>query len=506
MAKVRYLFCLYLFLASASLFAQEPSQPVRLELDFDYERTYAEVIALPDSSLLLYNKTVNSWGSEASFHFTKYNYKLDKIWSNSAEIPVRSHYLHYFTEAPYTYLIFGEETNAQKYHIVRINLLSGDLQYKEYGIEAIDAVFDFKVLYGRYFIIGRNRSSSQPLLLHLNPADGQIKLLPAVYGDESSFSDLMADPVNKRIDVVMTESNGRVSRLQVKSFDANGELLSNHFILQQDNKSLLNAEITPGDTTSRMLIGSFGTRDLRYTQGFFTTSMATNASDGQFYNILQLKNFLKYMKPRREARTRRREASRLKAGKNPKLRYRLLFHDLITTPTGYILPAEVYYPQYRSNMSSWSVNPYMAHNQGLYRNNTPTLSRGPDGYKRTHAVALGFDKNGVLLWDNAFPLINVVSYSLVYTLEVAYAPDGRVIMAYPEDEKIFYHVMKEDKFSDEKTELTLLTYEDDEKIVSSEEVGIIKWYDGNFAAFGFQHVKPKSGMSRKVFYINKISF
>lgn len=506
MVKVRYLFCLYLLFASASLFAQEPSQPVRLELDLDYEKTYAEVIALPDSSLLLYSKIGNPWGGNVNFQFTKYNHKLDKVWSNLAELPARSHYLRYFTEAPYTYLVFGEEGYAQKYHFVRINLLSGDLQFKEYEIEQVDALYDFKVLFGRYFIVAQNRSTSQPLLLHLNPGDGQVKILPAVYGNESSFSDLLADPLNRRIDVVLTESNGRISRLQVKSFDANGELLSNHFILQQDNKSLLNAEVTPGDTTAKMLIGSFGTRDLRYTQGFFTTSVTANSADGQFYNILQLKNFLKYMKPRREARTRRKEASRLKAGKDPKLRYRLLFHDLIATSTGYILPAEVYYPQYRNNSSSWMIDPTLAMNQSFHRTYSPNSRRGPDGYKRSHAVALGFDKNGVLLWDNAFPLTNVVSYSLVHTLEVAYTPDGRIIMAYPEDEKIIYHIMKEDKFSDDKTELTLLTYEEDEKIISNEEVGIIKWYDGNFAAFGFQRVRPANGLARDVFYINKISF
>ncbi|PRY16432.1 hypothetical protein CLV24_101278 [Pontibacter ummariensis] len=494
MVLFRYLFTCLLSLILLRVLAQEPSQPVRLELPFDPEENDVEVLALPDSSLLVYHKTSNLWDTQATFYFTKYNHVLKEVWADSASLPPDSEYLRYFTEKPFTYLVFGKD-DLQEYNVVRINLETGQTEFKEFEIETVDALYEFQVLQGNYFLITRSKDDGKLLLMHLNPTTGKVKLLPGIYGDKSYFSDLLADPAHDRIDAVLTESNGRVSRLQVKSFDRNGELLNNYFILQKDDKSLLNAEITRGDSLDKLLVGTYGTRDLRYNRGFFTAPLASRVVDAEFYNVLQLQNFLKYMKPRREARIRRREADRLKAGKEPRYHYRLLLHDLISTPNGYVLAAEAYYPQYRSGAATHRLLGRMG-----------TIRNPEEGYKRTHAVALGFDKNGILLWDNTFPLKDVMSYELVHTLEVGRTRDGRVIMAYPDEDKIIYRIMDEEKFDDEETELEIQPYKESGKIVSTEYPGIIKWYDGTFVAFGFNRVRFSNLDTRNIFYLNKIHF
>ncbi|WP_347157850.1 hypothetical protein [Pontibacter chitinilyticus] len=492
MAKVRHLLSMLLLMVSVPLWAQEPQQSVRLELPFKEEETYVEVIPVPDSSLLLYHKSSNIWATKATFHFSKYDQKLNQSWTNTAELKAEQYYIRSFTEAPYTYLIFGG-IDPQAYTIVRVNLLNGATVTKDYKLEMLDAIYEFTVLQGRYFIIGKSKNDERPLLLYLNPARDEIKPLPAVYGDESTFSDLLADPVHHRMDVVIAESNGRVARLQVKSFDPEGELIVNRFVLPYQNYSLLNAEVTPGDSTSKLLVGTYGSRDIRFAQGFFTTPAVTDNDPPKFYNVLQLNNFLKYMKPRRRERIRRREAARLKAGKEPGYHYRMLLHDLITTPTGYIVAAEVYYPQFHSN-SYPSINRTLSFDHN-----------GPDGYKHTQVVAVGFDKAGTLLWDNSFPLQEIVTPRLTHAVEIGYCPDGRVVMAYPDEEKIVYRIMQEDTYQDEDTELKILTYNKTDKITESGEVGITYWYGNHFAAFGFERINSPEGV-RNVFYINKISF
>lgn len=493
MLHIRYLLTLLLSLLLVPLLAQEPTQPVRLELPFSPEDADVEVIALPDSSLLLYHKTGNIWNTEATFHFTKYNQQLEELWSHTASINPDNEYIRYYNSGPYAYLVFGGES-LQEYTFVRVNYKTGDIWHKMFKLDAIEAIYEFNVLQGNFFIIGRNRKDQKPNLLHLNPISGEIKPLPSIYGEESSFSDLLVNQARQRVDAVITESNGRISRLQVKSFDANGKLINNYFILQKEDKSLLNAEITPGDSTQQLLIGSYSTRDLRYNQGFFAAPLTSQIEDGKFYNMLQLKNFLKYMKPRQEERTRRREEKRLKTGRTPGYHYRLLLHDLIVTPHTYILAAEAYYPQYGNSTRGMSID------------RTILLNQAQTGYKRTHAVALCFDKNGVLLWDNTFPLTGISTYELTHTVELQHLPDGRLVMAYPEDDKIIYHIMDEDRYDDEKHELELLTYEENEKVQHSEYPGIIRWYGNSMAAFGYQRIKPKNGDSRMVFYVNKITF
>jgi hypothetical protein len=420
---------------------------------------------------------------------------LEHVWADTFDIAPASYYIRHYIEQPFTYMVFGED-NSRTYTFLRIDNKTGETQHRQYDLEPVDAIYEFNVLQGNYFVIGRNRKDEKPVLLHLNPTTNRVQLLPSVYGQESTFSDLLSDPVHGRASTVLSESNGRITRLQVKNFDARGKLLSNLFMLQKENKSLLHAEITPGDSTGQMLLGTYGTRDIRTNQGFFTTPVtdAVVEEAGHFYSMLELKNFFKYLKPRQEERFRRKEAARLKSGKTPNYRYRLLLHDLITTPTGYILAAEVYYPQYRGSSENWSFN------------RTIPLGRQQEGYRRTHAVALGFDKQGELLWDNTFVLKNLSTYRLEHVVEVSNLPDGRVVMAYPEEEKIIYCIMERDKFSDEETEVNLLTYEENEKILETRWPALIRWYGNSFAAYGFQRLKPKNEPSRTVFYINKISF
>jgi hypothetical protein len=495
MVHLRHLLTFLLSLLLFPLLAQEPKQPVRLELPFDQEATDADVMALPDSSLLLYHKVSDAWGTNATFNLTKYDHQLERVWDDTFNIAPGSYFIRHFTEQPFTYLVFGED-NSREFTFVKVNYNTGQRQHRRYNLDPVDAVYEFNVLQGNYFIIGRNSKDSKPVLLHLNTTAHKVELLPSVYGDESSFSDLLADPAHGHASAVLSESNGRISRLQVKSFNARGKLLSNHFMLQQEDKSLLHAEITPGDSSERMLLGSYSTRGVRASQGFFTTPVTVGVveEEGHLYSLLQLKNFFKYLKPRQEARLRRRETARLKSGKAPSYRYRLLLHDLITTPTGYILAAEVYYPQYRSSSSNWAFD------------RTVPLGRQQDGYKRSHAVVLGFNKQGELLWDNAFPLKDLTTYQLVHALELGHMPDGRVVMAYPRGEKIIYSIMNKDKFMDEETEATILTYEEDEKIQDTAWSGIIRWYGNSFAAYGFHRLKPKGSPPRTVFYINKVSF
>ncbi len=493
MVKVRNVLLFYLSVFTVVAFAQEPKQTIRLELPFTKQETSVEVHAIPDSSLLVYYKISNAWNTKADFYFTKYNHQLQETWSTSVDIPPSYEYIRHFTEMPFTYMVFSG-TVTDEYIFTKTNTLTGHTDVNKYKLQDIDEIYEFNVLKGNYFLIGRNRTNSKLLLLHLKPSEDKPTQLPSVYGEESTFSDMLADRANERLDVVLSESNGRISRLQVKSFDADGKLINNYFILQKNDKSLLNAEITPGDSTQKMLIGTYATRDLRFTSGFFSTPVVASFSEGNFYSILQLKNFLKFMKPRREERIRSREAERVKAGKEPLSKYRILLHDLITTPTGYILAGEAYYPQYKSNTYQWTFD----RRQSIYK---PT-----EGYKRTHAVAMEFDKNGYLLWDNIFPLKDVSSVDLTHTIEVSHTKDGRVIIAYPKDDEIMYSVLKDDTFDKEEYSLKIKTYNEDDKVQLTEEANLIKWYDSNFVAFGFQRIKQSGIEPRSVLYLNKISF
>lgn len=490
MAKVYLLLLCLISFASEPLLGQEQSQPVRIQLPFTSE-TQVEVFALPDSSLLLYSKKYESWGSKATFRLDKFDTQLETVWSKSLNIPSECEYLQHFIEAPYIYFAFSGK-KQDEYKFLRLNIYTGDATLTEKVFENIGSIYEYGVIADKHFMIAHSNKDGNPLLFYFDAYSKDPQILPTIYDDRSSFSDLLIDTENRQIDVVLTESNKRISRLQVKSFDVHGKLLSNHFILQRGNMSLLNAEISPGDSTTKLLFGTYGTRDIRYGQGFFVADVTSGLVNADFYSILELQNFYKYMKPRREKRVRAREAARLRAGKEPLNHFRLLLHDLMPTPNGYILAAEVYYPQSRSGNS---LGPQILSASPRYE----------DGYRRSHLVVLVFDKSGQLLWDNNFSLDGIVTPTLTHAVEIAYTTDKRIIIAYPEENKIVYRILKNEVYEDEHTEIELLSSKEDKKMKSTNGPGVIRWYGSHFAAFGFTENTGRGLTTEEVFYLNKIT-
>ena len=122
---------------------------------------------------------------------------------------------------------------------------------------------------------------------------------------------------------------------------------------------------------------------------------------------------------------------RKKQGKDLRLQYRLLVHDIIQRNGQYIMIAEAYYPEYRNNNnyygspmmggfgmgggfgigfgSPWGYSPY-----SNYRS-YPVF----DGYVYPHAVIAGFDMQGNLLWDNSFEINDVKTFVLKEKVKVS---------------------------------------------------------------------------------------
>jgi hypothetical protein len=488
-----YLFIVFsLTLVTLPILAQEPKQSAFLELDLTSDLSNVKVIALPDSSLLLYNKTINTWYTKATFEFTKYDHQLKKIWSTTQEMDVRSEYIYHFAESPYVYIAL-DKIDKQKYFFVRIDLSSGKSTLTEYEIPAINAIEEFKVLNGQYFVIGTDKKHYRPSLLHINPDTKTISPLPSVYGNDSFFSDLLADPKQNRVDVVLLESNGRVSHLQTKSFSPSGKLLGTYFTPPQRGKLLQKTQVSPGDTLQKLLIGTYGSDNINFSSGFYTMPLIQQNNDVNYYSFIDLKNALSHLKKRQENRIRKREEERLQKRKETRLKHRLLLHDLIATPTAYIQVAEVYTTQYNSNSDDrTSFGLPFRQREGLY--------------KHKQVLVVAFNKRGELIWDNSFKLDDITETDLVPTVEVGAAKDSRVIIVYPDKEKITYHIMDKSNFSNEKTKLKLKAPHEGDKITGTSENGVINWYGSNFAAFGFHRVRSANREARNVFYINKITF
>ena len=165
------------------------------------------------------------------------------------------------------------------------------------------------------------------------------------------------------------------------------------------------------------------------------------------------------------------------------LRHRMQAHRLYPFADGYLMVGEMYFPQYQNEGAS----------KGAF-----------DGYEFTEAVVAAIDKKGNLLWENSLPIQKIKKYELQEVVTVGVA-GNRVILCYPEDEKVWYKEIKGNETSPNDKYISITSPLPTDKVSSTYPEGIQAWYNNHFITFGEQTVRGATGF-RTVFYLNKVSF
>ncbi|MGV3589053.1 MAG: hypothetical protein ACO1OF_18760 [Adhaeribacter sp.] len=489
---------------------QEPDQSVRLELEEKSFEKNIYVFPLPDSSLLLYKQP--NFGSFKEQHsFQRYSKDLKLLWTSDLELEDQPDFHQLYAAGNFIYLLYLENV-PRKFFILKLNLKTGVNQRTNYNLrkhEELDSdvkLDHFKVLNNNIFISAQTSRNS--LVIHINEATQDIKTIPALYDQEDALEDFHMDTISNRAEFILSETNGIKGRLQVKRFTPSGNLFSNTLLQPPFGRNLVSAQITPGDSTQKLIIGTYSHRDTRYSQGFFSTHLAAPDSI-QYVDFIDTKHFFDFLS-KRANRKIFQKAERFKSqDKDLRHRYRLLFHDLVEQDNVYYLFAEVFQPQGgNNNLYRWpgyynriySFDRYFPY-PNTFGRNAPNASE----YRYSHAVLCAFDKNGKLLWDNSFVLKDVVRNSLGQNTHYAFAGD-KVAMAYVHEEEIRYKVFTRDSTSANDLKIPLAGNNPQEKVTSVEDGGFVHWYGSHFLAFGYGRIKPQKGAAREVFFLNKVSF
>ncbi|GGK59272.1 hypothetical protein ACD591_16600 [Rufibacter glacialis] len=477
-----------------------PAQTYRLELESNSFEDAHEVHILPDSGVLIVSSKRNSWFGKNDFVLTKYSKELKQVWQSKHEHKSNHDLLFVAAEPKTAYLLFST-LNSKKLVLYQVDNATGAAKASEHTLpSSYITLKEMAALDGQVFLNGLDRSNLN--MLHLDPRQEEIDLLPAVFGMEEDLGEFRVDTISRAVEFVVAESNGLRSRVQTKRLNPKGEVIGTYFIQPEieyrNENTLQGARLTPGDTLSKILLGTFGYRTSVFSKGLFTSNLAGNV---KYYDFSKLKHFFEYLSVRGERRMKEKFAKQEARGKPLVLRYRLLLHPVMPHPQGYAIVGEIYYPQYRNS----GLNPYYDMT-GRYPDIRQNSRRLFDGYRFTHAIACVFDKEGNLLWDNSYKLQNETYNELAPTVEAGVSPEGNITLVYPDEEKIWYKTLKPNSTisNEEKVEVRLA--DESEKLYASNEEGIVHWYGSNFLAFGFQRIKPAQGEARTVFYLQNMAF
>ncbi|GAB2559021.1 hypothetical protein [Spirosoma areae] len=504
MVRIRYILCLLLLTGAFGSVRAQLAQSLRIEIPSDPNEAEAfDVTPLAERGVLMTIRTGGFYDNSATkLDFQKYDVNLKLVWRTEFKQNVKYKPVSSYDADQYVYHLF-REYDSDHFQFLRLNLDDGAVETFDGNLIDQFDIQQFKVLGSQAYVGGYHHG--RPVVMAFSFFDHSAKVLPGLYANRVEISSLEVDEARQEVNVLV-HSLRRHCKFSIRTYNYDCKLLRT-VDFDGANNSLISGKLVPVDEHESLLVGNYSTDCTPYSQGIYVTRIHHNDSDSvagtvavnassnpiQYIEFSQLQNFFNYLKPQRQQKLRARAQKKKEEGKDYKFRYRLLVHDLKPTPDGLTLVAEVYYPQYRG--SALGYGGYL---------------RGADryeGFRYTHAFICGFDKQGKLLWDNCFPIKELLNTELTEMVQVS-QQGNRMVLAYPSDGEITTEVIQGSKILKETEKFKLQTNAENEKVTFSAQDNLMAWYGQHFLACGFQKIAPSRNYTqqREVFYLNKLTY
>lgn len=396
--------------------------------------------------------------------------------------------------------------NSKNFELIRMNQDNGN--YSQYTIKSFIPfnVTEFQItseaaLIGGYY----NRV---PLVLYYNLATHVSKVLPGLFNEEGELTQVQSFKDGTFQVLISAKNLEKQKTIWIKNYHSDGTLINNLVLRPEERKNLLFGRSVRTANGMEVIAGIYGHARSEYSRGLFIATIDPNGLQQiRYYNFGDLQNFFKYLKARRENRIKERIERRKIKGKKIKFNYRFLVHEVIERNGQYVMLGEAFYPLYKS-LSGSSYNgffqPYSY--SGFIRGDQVF-----DGYRYTHAVIIGFDKDGKLLWDNSFEINDVKTYALEQFVRFEVRGD-KIALLYLFDGQIRTKIIKDNNVLEEKYINPIKTrFEKDVALKEKNTASQLNyWYDEFFYAYGVQNIinasDPDVPPRRRVFFINKIGY
>ncbi|MFM8913198.1 MAG: hypothetical protein ACKOE6_09830, partial [Flammeovirgaceae bacterium] len=208
---------------------------------------------------------------------------------------------------------------------------------------------------------------------------------------------------------------------------------------------------------------------------------------------------------------KRIERRRIK-GKRLKFNYRFLVQEVIPYGNQFVMLGEAFYPRYVYPTRNATPTFYGYQRMGGYQFYSPYRSDQVfDGFQYTHAIVIGFDKEGKVKWDNSFEINDAKSLQLEQFVKIA-PSDDHIDLIYFYQNLIRSKVIQGSQVLEGKTadEIKMLNPTD---YVSKRDIQpnrLQYWYGNHLVASGFQNIRvaPErlADIKKRVFFINKIRY
>lgn len=509
----------FTFLILSPAFAQEPGldtldqqpsfleQPNRIEFEIAPKDDDFQIVTAGDQGLLVVKSTRNRTKDGWLWAFSMVDTTLHVVWTRHYHVAFGSNFLGYDHFGDAFYLLFGESNyKLEEMRVMKLNLSDGAQSYYDVNTVFPVQLTAFEVV-GNTLVFG-GYANFRPVVMLYDMEEKKPKVLPGFYNNNSDIVEIRIDDDTRTFTTILNERTFKKKiTISLKTFTEDGELLQTKALESDYEKSLIDGVSTTFESGVQYVAGTYARRRSEYSRGLYLAKLQGGEQLlMKYHNYADLENFFSYMKAKREKRVKDRISRRKVQGRKVKFNYRLLVHDIIQRGEEYILIGEAYYPKYSSYGSS-------AYFDAPYYENSRQNWIDPNfiGYKYTHAVVVGFDRSGNILWDNSFEINDVITIQLNEFVKVS-AEEDRIILLYIYEDVLRSKIIEGGQIVEGKTfDPIELQFQSDEIRDNYKEVeGLEKWYDRKFYAYGIQNIKNLKDknvkLNRRVFYINKIQY
>lgn len=487
------------------------TQPNRIEFEIANEGSNFFVVPGQEHGIMVVeatNKAATGGGLKWKIHLVDTAFQI--LWSQTLNVRVDGDLIGYEYFDGNFYLLFNK-SRFRTQDLIVYQFQSGSPEFLTYEITTVFPIeiYHFESVGETLLIAGS--ANFRPVVITYNINDKIPRVVPGFYDNKSELLDLVVDEESEFFTVILSEKmRNKKFTVRVRTFTSKGDIIQDNLLNPGDKKSLLDAASTTFSNGLQYLAGTHSKKSLHYSHGLYLSKFVNGVQQfNQYYPFADLDNFFGHLKPKKEQRIRSRIERKKEKGKIKKFSYRLLVHEILQRDDEYIMIAEAYYPRYSYGSNGGAI--FSPHGFGNFNNNYRAYNPYFLGYKFTHAVAVGFDRNCNIVWDHTFRIEDIESYSLEENVMVS-TMDDKVVLSYLEENEIRSKVIKGSEIVEGRTfnPVKLSFAADEVKNKDPRVEGLERWYGDTLFAFGRQNIRNEHGIggrvNRRVFYLNKIQF
>ena len=487
-------------------FAQVSQVRYEIPLQGFHNEPY-KTVSLKEEGIVLYGLFIGKEGN--AIEIQRVDTALHQVWRGFISVPKNVYLAASLHQGRFVHLLLKDRFNPlAEFIVLSVQVSNGS--WVSRNVKTMLAmqpthfvVTETACLIGGYF-------NYRPLVLYYNFALDQSRILPGFFNEAGEIDQISADPAGN-IDVIVSgKFISKRRSLVLRNYDKNGDLVKTIFLQPKDeNVNLIFGRSMAQPDGEQIVCGVYG-RYTEYSRGIFIAKIdAYGEYQIKLYNYGELKRFFSYMKAKREKRVKDRIERKRVKGRKIKFNYRLMVNEFMPYGDQFIMLGEAFYPHY-----SYPSNRYNPGAVYINRNVLSPSYRGDlvfDGYQYTHAVVIGFDKDGNLKWDNSFEINDIRTMQLEQFVKIH--PDkDKVSLLYLFDNVIRSKVIKDYDVVEGKSYDPIQTGSSEEYVreKDTQSTKLEYWYGNVFFATGIQHLRNRQVKSenyaRKVFFINKIDY